>query len=433
MNCIKITPSPLKGSINIPPSKSLSHRAIICAALAKGTSHIENIIFSEDILATLEGMKAFGMKVVDIDTNKETNRNRITIEGKGYIEKLKEIIDCSESGSTLRFLIPIACLLGEKIIFTGKGKLVERPLTSYYKIFDDQGIKYSNDNGRLPLSIEGTLKPKRFELEGNISSQFITGLMFVLPLLSGNSTIEITTRLESKGYIDLTLDMLHRFSINIQNDNYSRFYVPGNQNYAPSDYKVEGDFSQAAFWMAAGTLNGDIAINNLNQNSLQGDKEILNIAAAMGANIIYTDEHIRAIDSQIKGIVIDASQCPDLVPILAVLGALSKGKTKIVNAQRVRIKESDRLKAIASELNKIGADIVETEDGLNINGVDTLNGGVVDSWNDHRIAMALAVASTKCREPLIIKNSNAVNKSYPEFWQDFVRLGGVIDEWNMGK
>lgn len=433
MKSIRITPSYLKGSINIPPSKSLSHRAIICAALANGISRIENIIFSEDILATLDGMKVLGMEIIEINTNEETNRSNITIKGKASIKKIKKIIDCRESGSTLRFLIPIACLTGEEFTFTGKGKLVERPLTSYYKIFNTQGIKFSNDNGKLPLCIEGMLKPGKFELEGNVSSQFITGLMFALPLLTGDSIIEITTELESKGYIDLTLDILHRFSIDIRNDEYNRFYVPGNQQYTSTDYKVEGDFSQAAFWLVASTLNGEIALEDLNRESLQGDKEILNIAMKMGANIQYEGDLIKTISSQTRGTVIDASQCPDLVPILAVFGALSEGKTRIVNAQRVRIKESDRLKAIASELNKIGANITETEDGLNITGVDTLNGGIVDSWNDHRIAMALAIASTRCKEPLIINNSSAVNKSYPEFWSDFVKLGGVIDEWNMGK
>ncbi len=432
MNCVKIIPSSLKGNINIPPSKSLSHRAIICAALGNGISSIENIIFSEDILATLEGMKTFGMEVIDIETNKETSRSNIIIKGKGYIEKLGEIIDCRESGSTLRFLIPCACLLGENITFIGKGKLAERPLTTYYKIFDSQGIKYSNHDGRLPLNIEGILKTGKYELEGNVSSQFITGLMFALPLLNEDSTIEITTELESKGYIDLTLDVLRKFSIDIKNEDYNRFYVTGNQRYTPTDYKVEGDYSQAAFWIVAGALNGDITLKDLNSKSLQGDKVILNIATKMGANILYEEENIKSATSQTKGTVIDASQCPDLVPILAVLGALSKGNTKIVNAQRVRIKESDRLKAIASELNKIGANIAETPDGLDITGVDALNGGVVDSWNDHRIAMALAVAATRCKEPLTLKNSSAVNKSYPEFWQDFVKLGGVIDERSMG-
>lgn len=432
MQHIKITPSVLKGAITIPPSKSLSHRAIICAALAKGISHIENVVFSEDIIATIEGMKALGMEIIDICTNEETNRSKITIEGKGFVKKLNETIDCKESGSTLRFLIPIACLLGERITFTGAGKLVERPLTSYYKIFDAQGIRYSNEKGRLPLRLEGILKPDKFKIEGNISSQFITGLMLALPLLSEDSIIEITTELESKGYIDLTLDVLDRFSIKIKNNEYRRFYIPGNQRYISTSYKVEGDFSQAAFWIAAGVLNDTIVLRGLNQNSLQGDREILNIATAMDANISSEGEHINVTASQTKGTIIDASQCPDLVPILAVLGALSKDKTEIVNAQRLRIKESDRLKAISTELNKIGAHITETIDGLIINGVDTLNGGIVDSWNDHRIVMALAIASTRCKEPLIIKNCNAVNKSYPEFWQDFISLGGIVDEWNMG-
>ncbi|TAH64110.1 MAG: 3-phosphoshikimate 1-carboxyvinyltransferase [Gottschalkiaceae bacterium] len=432
MSHIQIRPSILKGNINIPPSKSLSHRAIICAALAKGRSKMENIIFSNDIIATLEGMKSFGMEVVDIATDPNTNRSYITVEGKGELTKRAETIHCKESGSTLRFLIPLACVVGERFKLEGKGKLVERPLTSYYNIFDKQEIKYSNIAGKLPLTIEGKLKPGTFELEGNISSQFITGLMFALPLLYEDSVIEITTELESKGYIDLTIDILNKYSIKIINDNYHRFYVPGNQKYKPLDYIVEGDFSQAAFWIVAGILNEDIVLKGLNINSLQGDKEILDIVNRMGANIIKKSEDIIVKNSQTNGIVIDASQWPDLVPVLTVLGALSKGRTEIINAQRVRIKESDRLMAISKELNRIGADIVETNEGLIINGVKSLSGGIVDSWNDHRIAMALAIASTKCKEPLIIKNSHVVNKSYPGFWQDFMSLGGIINEWNMG-
>lgn len=432
MTSIKITPSTLMGEIDSPPSKSLSHRAVICAALGNGISRIENIIFSEDISATINGLKSFGMEVIGVDTDEKTNRNSITINGKGYLEKVREIVDCRESGSTLRFLIPIACLLGEKFTFTGKGKLVERPLNPYYKIFDSQGINYSNDKGKLPLSIEGYLNPGIFELEGDISSQFISGLMFTLPLLNGDSIIKLTTKLESKGYIDLTLDVLNKFSINIENDNYEKFCIKGNQKYVPTEYKVENDYSQAAFWIAAGVLNGNIIVKDLNNNSLQGDKEILNISSQMGANIQNEGKNLKVTTSKTKGIIIDASQIPDLVPILAVIGALSKGKTKIVNAQRVRIKESDRLKAITTELNKLGASIIETPDGLDITGVESFGGGIVNSWNDHRIAMALAIASTRCREPIIIQNSNVVSKSYPGFWRDFVKLGGVIDEWNMG-
>ncbi|QEK11767.1 3-phosphoshikimate 1-carboxyvinyltransferase [Crassaminicella thermophila] len=433
MKSVKIIPSSLKGEVRIPPSKSMSHRAIIAAGLSNGISNIDNITFSDDIIATLEGMKSFGVESENTKTDSEYGISSILIKGTGRMKLLKNEIDCKESGSTLRFLIPMAGLFGEKITFIGRGKLIERPLDTYYKIFREQNIQYTNNEGKLPLSVEGKLRPGIFYMKGNISSQFITGLLFILPMLDGDSKIVITTELESKGYVDLTLDILNKFNIHVENNNYKEFIIKGNQKYNSCDYRVEGDFSQAAFWIVAGILGSGIKCSDLNIDSLQGDKMILDIVKEMGANILVQDNFVKVEKSYTNGIVIDASQCPDLVPILATLGAVSKGTTKIINAARLRIKESDRLKAMATELNKLGADVLELEDGLEIKGKEKLNGGVVDSWNDHRIAMALAIASIKCTEPVIIINSDAVKKSYPRFWQDFKSLGGKIDERNVGR
>ncbi|MBE6068096.1 MAG: 3-phosphoshikimate 1-carboxyvinyltransferase [Clostridium lundense] len=425
MGNIRITPSSLRGDIKIPPSKSLAHRAVICAGLSEGISNIDNIIFSEDIKATTMGMESFGIEVNRKDES-------INIKGKSKLSLVKNIINCNESGSTLRFLIPLALLTGEEISFEGRGKLVSRPLDVYYEMLKNQNIHYENNNGQLPLKVKGSLKPGTFYVKGNISSQFITGLMFSLPLLEGDSKIIVTTELESKGYVDLTIDCMDKFGVKIENKDYKEFYIKGNQKYINRDYRVEGDFSQAAFWIVAGILGTNIKCKDLNLNSLQGDKIILDIVKVMGANIKISEDTIEVCESETKGIVIDASECPDLVPILSVLGALSEGTTKIINAERVRIKECDRLKAMQTELSKVGADIEETEDGLIIKGKSSLKGGTVDSWNDHRIAMAMAVASIKCQEPIIITNSNAVTKSYPEFWKDFKMLGGNIDEWSVG-
>lgn len=424
MNCVRIIPSKLKGCIKIPPSKSLCHRAIIAAGLASGISNIENVIFSDDITATCNGMKALGVKI-------ENNSSSLIIKGAHPLHLIEKEFDCIESGSTLRFLIPIALLTGERVTFNGRGRLKSRPLTPYYKIFKRQNISYSSEEG-LPLTLQGRLMPGDYEIEGNISSQFITGLLFTLPLLEGDSKIVITTELESKGYVDLTLDVLRQFSVKVENCSYKEFYIPGNQKYKSKNYKVEGDFSQAAFWLTAGTLGGQVECTDLNVNSLQGDRIIVDIIKEMDGNISIADNSITARASKTKGIIIDASQCPDIVPILAVLGALSEGTTKIINAGRLRIKESDRLKAITTELNKLGADIKEQSEGLIIHGREKLRGGTVDSWNDHRIAMALAIASIKCTEPVIITNSDAVKKSYPEFFKDFSMLGGIVDEWSMG-
>lgn len=428
MKRIKIEPAKLSGNIRIPPSKSLCHRAIICASLSENESFIKNFIMSEDMTATIGGMKVLGAKIEQLKNEDEEIELRIN----GGYGKTGDYIDCIESGSTIRFLIPIALIDNKSMTFDGRGKLVTRPLGPYKEMFEKNNIKYIYRDEQLPLTVEGCLKSGEYFLEGNISSQFITGLLFTLPLLEGDSKILITTELESKGYVDLTLDMLYKYGICIENRNYKEFIVKGNQKYRKRDYYVEGDFSQAAFWIVAGLIGSSIRCLDLNMKSLQGDKVILDIVEAMGGSIEINEDFVKVYKSDTSGIVIDASQCPDLVPILAVLASVSKGTTRIVNAARVRIKESDRLKAISVELKKLGADIEELEAGLVINGVEKLCGGEVDSWNDHRIAMALAIASIRCEEPVIINNSGAVKKSYPEFWKAFESLGGIIDEWDMG-
>jgi len=302
-----------------------------------------------------------------------------------------------------------------------------------YKIFDEKHIAYKNRMGRLPLTIEGKLMPGEYKIRGDVSSQFISGLMFALPLLNGDSRIVLTTELESRPYVDLTVDMLKRFSVHVDNFDYREFMIKGNQKYEAADYSIEGDFSQAAFWLAAGTLGADIGCEGMNMETLQGDKVIMEIITRMEGAVTASGDVIKAIPSKTKGIVFDASDYPDLVPVVAVLGALSEGTTKIVNAGRLRIKECDRLKAVCSELKKIGADIEENETGLRIRGKEILEGGITQSWGDHRIAMALAVASVRCREELVIQDASCVKKSYPDFWNHFKMLGGVLDERKLGQ
>ncbi len=420
-----INPSELSGQVKIPSSKSICHRALICAGLSDGISNIKNVFFSQDIEATSKAMESLGVSIVE-------DKNTLIIKGNGQLEVKNSIIDCCESGSTLRFLIPIAAVTGRRIEFVGKGRLMDRPLQPYYEIFDSQQLHYKNVNGKLPLTIDGKLMPGEYRIKGDISSQFISGLLFALPLLNGDSKIILTTPLESRPYVDLTIEMLKNFSVCIENNTYNEILIRGNQKYRPADYSVEGDFSQGAFWLIAGVLGAEVVCEGLNMKSIQGDKIILEIIKKMGGKLAVDGDKVQVLPSSTSGIIIDASQCPDLVPILAVLAALSRGTTEIINAGRLRIKESDRLSAMTCELNKIGADIKERSDGLIIKGRETLSGGIVNSWNDHRIAMALAIASIKCNEPLIIQESECVKKSYPDFWKDFRKLGGKIDEWNMG-
>ncbi|MBN4062718.1 MAG: 3-phosphoshikimate 1-carboxyvinyltransferase [Alkaliphilus sp.] len=417
---VKIIPKVLKGTVSVPPSKSISHRAIIAASLAKGKSKISNLIFSEDIKATCNAMNAFGITI-------DKSSSSADIFSQGKLNTPMHSIDCHESGSTLRFLVPFCTLVDEPFVFNGKGKLKTRPLDPYFKIFKEQNIYYAYNDG-LPLVVEGKLKPGKYEIRGDISSQFITGLMFVLPLLNDDSEIVLTTPLESKGYINLTIDVLNKFNIKIENDEHQRYLIKGNQKFLSRELQIEGDYSQAAFWIVAGLIGGDIEINGLNINSIQGDSEIVDIVKRMNGKIEIKDDSIFVSQSKTIGTTIDASQCPDIIPILTVLAALSNGKTEIVNASRLRIKESDRLKAITTELNKLGAQIIEQPEGLVIYGRKRLTGGVVDSWNDHRIAMSLAIASIRCKDEVKITNSQAIDKSYPHFFEHFRDLGGKICE-----
>lgn len=422
---VKIELGRLAGTVNVPSSKSMGHREIICAALAQGITVIDNISMSDDIAATLRCLNALGVKS-ELTASKFKGRSAVKIYGTGGVKATGAVCDCGESGSTLRFLLPLGALCGALVTFSGAGRLGERPLKPYYDIFDLQGIKYSPAQG-LPVTVEGRLHSGEFKLPGNVSSQFVSGLLFALPLLEGNSEIIITTPLESQSYIDLTLSALAKYGIEVTNNNYQRFSVPGGQKYQSGNADVEGDWSQAAFWLVAGCLNGDIICGGAEAASLQGDRVVKDILTAMGGNITVTDGGLQAVTSTLHGTVIDASDCPDIIPVLTVAAAVAEGTTKIINAGRLRIKECDRLHAIAAELNKLGADVTEQAESLVVKGKPQgLLGGSVSAWNDHRIAMSMAVASLVCRGPVIIGGSESVKKSYPTFWQDFAMLGGRI-------
>jgi 3-phosphoshikimate 1-carboxyvinyltransferase len=431
MGSLRLTPEVLKGRVEIPPSKSMAHRAIICAALSDGKSKISNIHYSDDMIATIEGMRAFGAEIIKYKDH---------LEVKGIFSRMEEInldrvIDCNESGSTLRFLLPIALLFDGRSRFVGRGNLGKRPLNIYYEIFKQQGIKYKHEDGILDLVVEGKLTSGEFKLQGNVSSQFITGLLFILPMLCGDSKIIITTELESRSYIDLTLSVLESFGIKIINKNYKEFYIKGDQKYQARDYRVEGDYSQAAFYLVANAIGGNIQLLDLNLNSLQGDKKAIEILESMGASLKVEDNYIGCeVNNGLKATVIDGSQCPDIIPVMAVAAALAEGTTEIINIGRLRIKECDRISAMHQVLNSLGVEVIERESELIIKGRKELLGGV-ELWShkDHRIAMAIAIASTRCTEAIILKDWECVTKSYPKFFEDFKMLGGKCHEWNMGK
>lgn len=417
MTNLTLTPKTLNGTVIVPPSKSMAHRAVICASLAAGRSTIKNIQLSDDILATIEGMRSFGA-IISYDDQ------TLTIDGirNGSAKEIRTI-NCNESGSTLRFLIPLATLFTGETHFIGQGHLGKRPLEPYQELFDAQSLHYNQaTTEKLQLSVSGPLTPGIYEMRGDISSQFITGMLLTLPLLAGDSVLKITTHLESKGYIDLTLSVLKAFGIVIEQDETGQEYrIKGQQAYTARDYTVEGDYSQAAFWLSANALGNELLVNGLDSDSLQGDQAIVSILDTLNGGSTKSE------------CVIDGAQVPDIIPVVALVASLSKGKTKIINLERLRIKESDRLVATQKELAALGARIKIIDDSLLIEGVSELSGGQqVWSHKDHRMAMMLAIASTVCKEPIHIKDTDCVKKSYPNFWETFQQLGGKIHEWNMG-
>lgn len=414
MNHMNVTvyPGKLSGSVDIPSSKSFSHRCLIAAALSYGVSVVSNVTNSVDIAATVSAMTAMGAEI-------SVNGSEYTVKGIAS-PKESAVIDCCESGSTLRFLIPVASALGISAEFRGRGKLPERPITPYIREMSKKGVAFDYEN-TMPFSVSGKLCPGEYLLEGDISSQFITGLLFALPLCAGDSVIKLTSRLESKPYADMTVSVLRDFGISVREANIDGqlcYLIRGNQRYKAKNCAVEGDFSQAAFFFTANALGSSVDVKNLNKNSVQGDKKILEILDEIGYNK----------NSGVLGsFTADATDIPDLVPILTVLASFTSAKSEIVGAKRLKIKESDRLTAIANALNAIGGNVKAFEDRLEIMPVKGFKGGTVDGCNDHRIVMSAAIAALRADAPVTILGAEAVNKSYPTFFDDFVRLGGKIE------
>lgn len=419
MDNVTIKPTMLKGRVNIPPSKSMAHRAVIAAALSEEECKVKNIEMSEDISATLRGLRELGFKFSYAKSTKTVK----FYSGRKKLAREEIEIDCGESGSTLRFLIPIALLTGKDIRFDCHGRLLQRPMKPYFDMFDKCGIAYEKGDGYIKT--KGSLKSGIFKLAGNISSQFVSGLLFALPLLDGESEIVITTEPESTGYIDMTLDTLKRFGISVENKKYMSYSIYGGQKYKAEDTEVEGDYSQAAFFLTAGALGCDVECIGLPEHSLQGDMEILDIIERAGGIIEKTDEGIKARHTpNMHGITVDARNIPDLIPAVAVMLAFCKGRSEIINAGRLRMKESDRLAAICEELSHLGADITEGGDYIRINGLQTAECATVSARNDHRIAMALAVAACRCEgeEVSVVGALSAVKKSYPDFFDVYKKL-----------
>lgn len=409
---ITITPGLLAGTVTPPPSKSQAHRLILCAALAHGESMVSHVDLSQDILATLRCAEALG-------ASWSLAGDTLRLAGCGdpgpFLHGGRPIphFSCGESGSTLRFFIPVALAIAGGGIFTGQGRLLQRPLGPYLDLMAEKDISF-----RLApdcLSLQGSLQPGTYRLPGHVSSQFFTGLLYGLSLLDGPSVLESTTPLESAAYVDMTVQAMGRFGVSVSVDGPGRFSIPGGQTYAPRELEVEADWSQAAFWYAACGIGNKVSVTGMAEDSLQGDRVIL----AYGQQLMESEADV----------TLDMSGCPDLLPPLAAWAALRPGVTILANAGRLRMKESDRLQSVTTVLQALGADIREEPDQLVIQGREELPGGAeVNCFGDHRIAMMAAIAATRCRESVTLRGAECVAKSYPGFWEDYCMLGGTIHE-----
>lgn len=415
-----ITPAPIGGSITAPPSKSMAHRGVLCAGLARGLSRIYNLDLSKDIRVTLNAVAQMGAKVKVTDSY-------VDIEGKGGFATILQPVDCHESGSSLRFLIPILSLTGQQVEFTGRPRLFQRPLDVYQHLFDAQGLLFAQtDHG---LTIKGSILPTDYTLAGNVSSQFISGLLFSLPLLHHASTIAITPPFESRSYVELTLSALRDFGIKAQWSDTAEntLCVAGRQRYINREYTIEGDYSQAAFFAVLGAVCGGISVDGLRPDSLQGDAAILPILQRCGARFTRKGDRVTFEKSELTATEIDLADCPDLGPILMVLGLFCKGETVIRNAGRLRIKESDRIASMQQELAKFGGKLHADETTVTVQGGLLTQPVGLCGHNDHRVVMSLAVAGLCAGVPVCISEAEAVGKSWPGFFAELQRVGAGVE------
>ncbi len=418
---LTLQPKALTGEITPPPSKSLAHRMIFAASMAEGVSTIENVSLSEDVEATLSAVKA-------MDTTIELRDQcdgRYTVKIEGGASHLVPTIDCGESGSTLRFAFPLALVRCGGGTFLGRGRLGQRPLTPYEAVCREQGIRWDvNENG-LPLTIEGKLEAGTYEVRGDISSQFITGYLMALPMLEGDSVVKVKGKLESRPYVDLTLDVLQRYGIEIIERDAQTFEIAGGQHYQAKDAEVEGDWSQAAFLMVMGALGEGVTLQGMQKESRQGDRIIVDVLDRMGADMHWDGEGLTINRSKLKAVDVDLTDCPDLAPPIAAACAAAEGVSTLRGIKRLRLKESDRVESISEVLRTVGCEVTSDEDSMRIVG-GMLGDGRIDAMGDHRIAMMAAVLSSVCEGDMEVVGAEAVRKSWPSFWEDFETLGGCI-------
>lgn len=412
-----IYPSVASGSLTAPSSKSMTQRAIAAGFLAKGTTTILHPSYCNDSLAALEMVRSLGAEVV-------SDAEEITILG-GFLVKSQQL-NCGESGLAMRMFAPIAALHRKQITFTGKGSLQNRPVGMIGEALTQLGAGFQSNKGLLPFQVQGPMQGGKAVIDGSVSSQLLTGLLMSLPLAKTNSEIKVAN-LKSKPYISMTISLLKDFGIEIENHNFEQFNIQGEQNYIAREYTVEGDWSGAAFLLAAGAINGSLIIKGIQQSSNQSDVAFLNVLKIAGVNMTITDNAVEIHKSDLRPFSFDATECPDLFPPLAALAAYCRGNSRIQGVERLKHKESDRANAIHQEMSKMGIKVTIDSNEMMIEG-GKVSGAFVNSHNDHRIAMMAAVAALNASGPVTISDSACVAKSYPEFFNDLVKLGVKVTD-----
>jgi 3-phosphoshikimate 1-carboxyvinyltransferase len=412
-----VDPSAIKGKIKAPASKSMTQRAIAAALLADGQSIIHNPSYCDDSLAAMSIAVGLGARV-------EPQANELRVTGSLVLKEPK--LNCGESGLAIRMFSPIAALYPVEITMVGANSLKKRPMFMIEEALNQLGVKCTSTGGFLPLKIHGPLKGGNCKIDGSVSSQLLTGLLMALPLAVKDSEIKVNN-LKSKPYIDLTIQILRSFGITIHNRDYSLFQIPGNQKYTPYNYTVEGDWSGGAFLLVAGAINGDITVNGLRPDSSQSDKAILTVLDKAGARLTVKENSIGISKSDMKAFEFDATESPDLFPPLVALAACCKGISSIKGVSRLIYKESNRATALMEEFGKMNIKIEIKDDKMLIMGGD-ISGARINSHDDHRIAMATAVAGLRASDKVYIKDSHCVTKSYPGFFDDLRQLGAVVFE-----
>jgi len=412
-----VEPSYVSGMVKAPPSKSMTQRAIAAAILADGQSQIINPSYCDDSLAAMSIAVSLGARV-DPETDK------VTITGSGELKERK--LNCGESGLAIRMFSPVAALYDEEIVMTGGGSLKKRPMNMIGDALNQLGAQCTSTEGYLPLTIKGPLKGGYCEIDGSVSSQLLTGLLMSLPLTEVDSSIKVNN-LKSRPYIDMTLSVLKEYGIEIFNDNYKLFRVNGRQKYRPVTFEVESDWSGGSFLLVAGAINGNLKISGLRTGSFQSDIAVLKALDQAGAKIKISDNVIEVVKSELRAFELDATESPDLFPPLVALAAYCNGVSKIKGISRLKHKESDRAEALSEEFSKMGIKINTLDDYLFVTG-GTIKGARVNSHDDHRIAMAVAVAALGATDEVFIKDSHCVAKSYPRFFDDLRSLGAIVHE-----